>query len=102
MLQQRPPGLRRNHALARPQQERGAQRLLHIADLRARGSERGGWRALPRANASGLHHMPEQAQVRKIEAHRLPSDCTKAAYLKCALQARHGRIIFAPGEATSF
>jgi hypothetical protein len=69
VLQQRAAGLRRRHALPPAHQQRGAERLLHVADARGGCGERE-MRALGAArDAAGLDHVPEQAEIGQIEAH---------------------------------
>jgi hypothetical protein len=70
VLQQRPAGLGRRHALPVADEKRRPDRILHIADA-GRGCgqrEIGPGRAL--GDAAGLDHMPEQAQIRYVESQR--------------------------------
>ena len=79
MLQQRAAGLGRGHALPPAHQQRGAERLLHVADAR-RGCGEREMRALGAAgDAAGLHHVAEQAEIGQIETHGWPSYFTKEA-----------------------
>ena len=69
VLQQRAPGLRRRHAAAAAHQQGGAERLLHLADARARCGERK-MRALRAVrDAARLHDMAKQAQIGQVETH---------------------------------
>jgi hypothetical protein len=69
VLQERAAGLRRGHALPPAHQQRGAERLLHVADARG-GCGEGEMRALGTAgDAARFHHVAEQAEIGQIETH---------------------------------
>ena len=69
VLQQGAAGLRRGHAAAPAHQKRGAERLFHLANPRARSGKRE-MRAFRAArDAARLHHMAKQAQIGYIETH---------------------------------
>jgi hypothetical protein len=69
VLQQCAAGLRRRHTRAASGQQRGAERLLHLANSRARCGERKmrAFRAV--RDAARLDDMAEQAQIGEVEAH---------------------------------
>ncbi len=69
MLQQRAAGLGRRDALAAAHQQRGAERLLHVADAGRGGGQRQ-MRALgAMRDAARLDDMAEQAEIGEIEVH---------------------------------
>ena len=83
MLQQRAAGLRRRHALTAAQQQRGAQRLFHVADTRGGRREREVGAPGAMGDAARLDHVAEQAEVGKVEAQqRSLRGLTKARYAK--------------------
>ena len=69
VLQQGPAGLGRGDAVPGADQQRRAQRLLHVADA-GRG---GGQRQMGPLGAVGdgarLHHVAKQAEIGEVEAH---------------------------------
>jgi hypothetical protein len=69
MVQQCAAGLGRGDAMARPDQQRRAQGLLHVADA-GRG---GGQRQMGALGAVGdgarLNHVAKQAQIGEVETH---------------------------------
>src|SRR5882672_919839 len=69
MLQQCAAGLRRRHALAAARQQRGSERLFHVADSRARCGERQMRALRAMRDAARLDHVAEQAQVGKVKPH---------------------------------
>ena len=69
VLQQRPAGLGRGDAMARPDQQRRAERLLHVADAGRGGGQRQMGALGAVGDAAGLHHMAKQAEIGEVEAH---------------------------------
>ena len=69
VLEEGPPGRRRSHALAAAQEERSAERLLHVADAGAGGRQRQMGPLGPVGDAARLDHVAEQAQIGQIELH---------------------------------
>src|SRR3954462_3609136 len=99
MLQQRATRLRRRHALPSARQQRGAERLFHLADSRTRCGERKmrAFRAM--RNAARLHDMAKQTQINQVEPYRhipYPSPFTKADSVKCSWNEALLRIILRP------
>ena len=84
VLQQGAARLRRRHPLAVAHQERGAERLLHVADARAGSGERQVGALGAMGDRARLHHVAEQAEVGEVETHRRskPSCTAKASYAK--------------------
>ena len=71
MLDQGAPGLGRLYALALAVQQRDPERGLHIADARARRSDREMRPLGAMGDAAGLDDIQKQPQIGEIEAHRL-------------------------------
>jgi hypothetical protein len=70
VLQQRAAGLGRGHPLPSAHEQRRAQRLFHVTNARAGGSQRemrprGAARDAPR-----LDHVAKQAEIGQVEAHQ--------------------------------
>ena len=103
VLEKRAAGLGRRDAVARSHQERRTQRLLHVADAGARGSQREMGALGAVGNAAGLRDVPEQAEVGEIEAHdgslRI---IRREAYAKRILRPRYLSLIFRAMRSNSF
>jgi hypothetical protein len=69
VLQKRPAGLGRRDAMSRPDQQRCAQRLLHVADAGRGGGQRQMGALGTVGDGAGLHHVAKQAQIGEVEAH---------------------------------
>ena len=69
MLQQRAAGLGWRDALAAAHQQRGAQRLLHVADAGLGRSQCQVGALGAMRDASRLDHMAKQTEIGEIEAH---------------------------------
>src|SRR5262249_44921985 len=98
VLEKRAAGLGRDDALARAHQQRGAKRLLHVADARGSCGQCEMRPLGPAGDASGFHHVTKQAQIGEVEAHGLPSSLAKESYAKYRLSAKSPAPIFAIDE----
>ena len=99
MLQQGAAGLGRHDALARAHEERGAERLFHVADACGSCRQREVRPLGASGDAAGFHDVAKQAEVGEVEAHGFPSSSTKESYAKYRLSAKSLAPIFAIDES---
>jgi hypothetical protein len=87
VLQEGAAGLRGRHTLAAANEQRRAERLLHVADSGRGGGKREMGTVGPAGDASRFHYMAEQPQIAQVEAHGLLSLFAKEYYANFLLSA---------------